>query len=64
MSISRLLSRNARKYPAHQAIVTERTVLANQGLNEAVNQFTSSLHHPCIGLRDNTKEFVVNHEKD
>ncbi|MGD6956631.1 class I adenylate-forming enzyme family protein [Rossellomorea aquimaris] len=68
MNISRLLSRNARKYPTHQAIVTEGEVLTYQKLNEAVNQFASSLHHRGIGLGDkvvlfmpNTKEFVISY---
>jgi acyl-CoA synthetase (AMP-forming)/AMP-acid ligase II len=68
LNISRLLSRSARKSPTHQAIVTEGEALTYQELNEAVNQFASSLHHRGIGLGDkvvlfmpNTKEFVISY---
>jgi acyl-CoA synthetase (AMP-forming)/AMP-acid ligase II len=68
MNISELLSRNARKYPLHEAVVTETERISYQTLNELVNQFASSLQSLDIKASDkvvlfmpNTLEFVISY---
>ncbi|MFD1739674.1 class I adenylate-forming enzyme family protein [Bacillus salitolerans] len=68
MNISELLSRNARKYPLQEAIVTEKTRLSYQELHTKVNQFASSLETIGVQKGDkvvlfmpNTEEFIISY---
>lgn len=68
MNISELLSRNARKYPLQEAVVTETERITYQRLNELVNRFASSLQSLGINASDkvvlfmpNTLEFVISY---
>lgn len=68
MNISELLSRNARKYPFQEAVVTESERISYQELNTLVNRFASSLQSMNIQSSDkvvlfmpNTLEFVISY---
>ncbi|MGR3764294.1 class I adenylate-forming enzyme family protein [Rossellomorea sp. NS-SX7] len=68
MNLSNLLSRNARKYPLHQAIVSETEKINYHELNELVNRFASSLKERGLTSGDkvvlfmpNTKEFIISY---
>ncbi len=66
MNISNLLARNARKYPNHEAVITEAERLTYKELHIDVNRLASSLLKKGIRQGDrvvlcmpNTKEFLL-----
>jgi acyl-CoA synthetase (AMP-forming)/AMP-acid ligase II len=66
LNISQLLSRNARKYPSHEAVVFENKRMNYQELHANVNKFASALRSLQIQSGDkvvlfmpNTLEFVI-----
>lgn len=68
MNVSELLSRNARKYPFEEAVVTEINRVTYKELNELVNSFAHSLKKQGINPLDkvvlflpNTLEFVISY---
>ncbi|RFU63668.1 class I adenylate-forming enzyme family protein [Bacillus sp. V59.32b] len=68
MNLSELLSRNARKYPLKEAVVTDTERVTYLRLNELVNRFASSLQSIGINASDkvvlfmpNTLEFVISY---
>jgi acyl-CoA synthetase (AMP-forming)/AMP-acid ligase II len=68
MNVSELLSRNARKYPTQEAVVTDTERVSYKRLNELVNRFASSLQSLTIKASDkvvlfmpNTLEFVISY---
>lgn len=68
MNISELLSRNSRKYPTRQAVITDGDEMTYRELNEKVNQLANSLKMRGIGVGDkvmlfmpNTAEFVISY---
>ncbi|WP_034759437.1 class I adenylate-forming enzyme family protein [Rossellomorea vietnamensis] len=68
MNISELLSRNSRKYPTRQAVVTEGEEMTYRELDEKVNQLANSLKMRDIGVGDkvmlfmpNSAEFVISY---
>ncbi|SFB09837.1 MULTISPECIES: class I adenylate-forming enzyme family protein [unclassified Bacillus (in: firmicutes)] len=68
MNVSELLSRNARKYPFQEAVVTESDRVTYKELNEFVNRFAQSLKDQGVSPSDkvvlflpNTLEFVISY---
>lgn len=68
MNISKLLERNARKYPLHEAIITSNNRLNYKELNRLVTKLASSLQQNGVKQGDkvilfmpNTPEFVISY---
>ncbi|MFE8701461.1 class I adenylate-forming enzyme family protein [Cytobacillus sp. FJAT-54145] len=66
MNISELLSRNSRKYPLQEAVVSDRVRLTYKELNSRVNKLANALLEKGFGKGDkvvlympNTPEFIV-----